>query len=270
MKTLRETKVGKSTLRLVKTSAGYSGLVIRDGKVNARIDGSDPDQLWLQLHDEVGKGNPNYFGYDGARNRFERIFPGGFSSSSYIQHERKYKVAAKQRLDAEVPLEAARQGSGLGEPILKIFQATNLLSPFEKMRVQDALRSPDADRFIRGAATFAIGDMQSGLHEMEASLKPHDAAKWTTVTYLPFLWRPESHMFLKPEVTKEFANRVGHRFAYEYTPKLEQATYSSLLDLVSTLEREVVKLKPVDRIDLQSFIWVVGEYTAEDKACAPR
>ena len=53
---------------------------------------------------------------------------------------------------------------------------------------------------------------------MERALKHHESAKWTVVTYLPFLWRPETHMFLKPEVTKDFAARVGHRFASDYEP----------------------------------------------------
>ena len=36
------------------------------------------------------------------------------------------------------------------------------------------------------------------------------------MTYLPFLWYPEEHIFLKPTTTKDFAQRVGHRFAYDY------------------------------------------------------
>jgi hypothetical protein len=54
---------------------------------------------------------------------------------------------------------------------------------------------------------------------MEHALRPHESAKWTVVT-LPFLWQPEKHMFLKPEVTKDYAARVGHRFADDYAPVL--------------------------------------------------
>jgi hypothetical protein len=103
---------------------------------------------------------------------------------------------------------------------------------------------------------------------MERALKPHDAAKWTVVTYLPFLWRLEAHMFLKPEVTKDFAERVGHRFASDYEPRLNPEVYGSLLDLVAETEAELVELEPRDRIDVQSFIWVVGSY--EEDAEPPR
>jgi hypothetical protein len=95
---------------------------------------------------------------------------------------------------------------------------------------------------------------------MQRALKPYNSAKWTVVTYLPFLWRPEEHMFLKPEATKDFAARVGHRFASEYEPRLEMSVYESLIDLASTTATELKELKPRDRIDVQSFIWVVGNY----------
>jgi hypothetical protein len=46
------------------------------------------------------------------------------------------------------------------------------------------------------------------------------APNWTVVTYLPFLLGPETHMFLKPKVTKDFAARMGHGFASDYEPHL--------------------------------------------------
>jgi hypothetical protein len=83
-------------------------------------------------------------------------------------------------------------------------------------------------------------------------LHKYDNAKWPVATYLPFLWQPDRHMFLKPTVTKDFATRVGHRFASDYD---------------STLTINVVQsLKPRDRIDIQSFIWVVGGYHDDDDA----
>jgi hypothetical protein len=122
------------------------------------------------------------------------------------------------------------------------------------------LRGRSADPFIRAAARFTLNPTSAALLDMERALKPHGAAKWTVVTYLPFLWRPETHMFLKPEVTKDFAARVGHRFASDYEPRLKLDVYHSLLDLASETEQELSELEPRDWIDVQSFIWVVGSY----------
>lgn len=153
---------------------------------------------------------------------------------------------------------------GFSDAVLAAFRDTNLLSPFEKVRVQDLLRGPSADGFISAAARFACGEGRPALAEMAYLAKPYDCAKWTVVTYLPFLWRPDLHMFLKPQVTRDFAERVGHGFAHRYEPTLDMSVYESLLDLASQTEREIANLHPQDRIDVQSFIWVVGAYTELD------
>lgn len=196
--------------------------------------------------------------------RFRKFFPDDFASPVYLREERNYKVAAKERLDASVPVDRALTDSGLGEDILAIYRNTNLLSPFEKVRMQDVLRGARADEFIRGAAQFALGNILKGAAEMFPVLAEHDVAKWTAITYLPFLWRPDQHMFLKPEITKAFSERVGHTFHNDYTAKIEIQAYESLLDLTQKTREKIEPLKPLDNIDVQSFIWVVGDYTDAD------
>jgi hypothetical protein len=259
MKTIRESKLNDLVLRLVEKDKRFIGVVIAD-KVKAQIEGDVVDDVWRRLHDEANKLNPRYIGFSGARNRFLYWFAGGFQSTNYLAAERNYKVEAKSKLDGSVPLSYAATAAGYGEAILSIFRATNLLSPFEKVRLQDVLRGPNADSFIRAAAEFTLNASQSTLLDMERALKPHESAKWTVVSYLPFLWRPEAHMFLKPEATKDFASRVGHRFASDYEAQLHIGVYRSLLDLAGQTEAELSDLKPRDRIDVQSFIWVVGDY----------
>lgn len=258
-KTIRTTSIGKRELRLVQKGSDYFGLA--DGKI--LVQGHDPDEVWKNLHKDVGKADPAYFGYAGARARFLKFFPRAFCSVGYDEAERNYKLAAKQRLDATAPLDRAVSDAGLGEPVLAAFRATNLLSPFEKTRLQDLLRGPSADTCVNAIARFAAEGTEARLREVERVLKPHDCAKWTIATYLPFLWRPEAHMFLKPTVTKDFAARVGHAFGSDYNASVAYPVYQSLLDLVSTTERELSDLTPRDRIDIQSFIWIVGAYTEE-------
>lgn len=247
---------------MFRRRGAYVGLVISNGKIKVEIDGGNADDVWRRLHDEAARANPKFFGFDGARGRFLSFFPSGFSSAEYRSAERDYKIDAKTKLGERAPLADALDGAGYGDVVLSVFRATNLLSPFEKTRLQDVLRGTGADSFVRGAAKFALGDLEIGLSEMAQALKPHDVAKWTAATYLPFLWRPTEHMFLKPEVTKDFAARVGHRFLYDYTSELNLAVYKSLLDLVCQTEAAIADLQPQDRIDVQSFVWVAGEYKA--------
>jgi hypothetical protein len=254
--TIRSAKLGKKELRLVRINGRFFGLA--DGVRCA--EGENADDVWRQLHDDAGKSDPKYFGFDGARKRFLTFFPNGFHSGGYASQERDYKLAAKAKLDETAPLENAINGTGFGEPVLAVFRATNMLSPFEKTRLQDVLRGPRADDFVRAAARFTLDASKPHLLAMEQALKPHDNAKWIVATYLPYLWRPDTHMFLKPEATKDFAARVGHRFADDYDARLNLPVYESLLDLVARTERELADMRPRDRIDIQSLIWVVGDY----------
>ncbi|HEU0216749.1 MAG TPA: hypothetical protein VFQ90_08815 [Stellaceae bacterium] len=272
MKTLKEAQVGKAFVRLVETNKGYAG-VVEVGSQRQKFEDQSKDRLWETLQREAAKANPDFVGYSGAKTRFLSIYPDGFKSDAYFDHpklgERKYKLDAKKLLEDRVPLDAARDGAGFGEAVLAVYRKTNLLEPrFEMPRVQSALQGSRADEFVRGAAAFTIGDRRDGLAAMAHALKVHDAAKWTAVTYLPFLWRPETHMFLKPAVTRKFAARVGHRFDNEYSSNLDPKVYDSLLDMVAETKAELEAFAPRDNIDIQSFIWVVGEYAEDEKNAA--
>lgn len=255
-KTIRQGSLGKKALRLVQKDGRVYGLA--DGKIC--VEGDNPDRVWQQLYDDSGKSDPKYFGYSGARSQFLKFFPNGFHSEGYAAQERDYKVAAKKKLDDTAPLEEALTGSGFGEAVLSVYRATNMLSPFEKTRLQDVFRGPNADKVVRAAAEFARDTDTNSLVQLENALKPYGSAKWTVATYLPYLWLPDRHMFLKPEVSKDYAARVGHPFASVYEAKLNLGVYESLLDLVDRTSEALSDLQPRDRIDIQSFIWVVGEY----------
>lgn len=259
--------------RLLAIQGGYMGVVIGDksGRTSA-IQGTDIEEVWRRLQAEGGKADRSYFGFDGARARFLHFFPQGFETPNFAGEERIYKLTAKQKLDTTVPLAHAATGSGFAESALKAYYATNFLAPIEKAILADALRSPAGDPFVRSAAAFALGAGEPALRDMDSIMRPFDCAKWTVVTYLPFMWRPDVHAFLKPAVTKDFAARVGHRFAQDYRPQLEFGVYESLLDLLHQTEAEVAVMHPRDRFDIQSFIWVVGAYaddTASPESPAP-
>jgi len=267
MKTIREETFGKTTVRLLRAGdGGYVGVTLSNGRASAPLYGDDADELWGRLRRGVGPASPAYFGHDGARARFLKMFPGGFASPGYFDQERKYKLAAKKRLEDALPFEAAPSATTAdAKAVMGAFTATNMLSQFELMRMKDILTSDRGPDFVRGAAAFAGGAVRSGIAAMEAAAsRVVPRLSWTMATYLPFLWDPARHMYLKPEVTRDFAERVGHAFAFVYDPKPSAEVYEALLDLVHEVEAEIADLEPADRIDVQSYIWVVGRYEDAD------
>ncbi len=71
----------------------------------------------------------------------------------FLFWERDYELDAKRMLEHKAPLSKAMNGNGLGEAVLAVFRATNLLSWHENARVADMLRSSGADTFVRAAAS---------------------------------------------------------------------------------------------------------------------
>ena len=82
------------------------------------------------------------------------------------------------------------------------------------------------------------------------------------MTYLPFRRRPDTHMFLKPEVTKDFAVRVGHPLAAVYDAHLVPALYRALLDLANRAVEAMSDFgsRPARSHRHPELHWTVGEY----------
>ncbi|WP_298814701.1 hypothetical protein [uncultured Sphingomonas sp.] len=265
-------KHGKATLRIGQAkNGGWSGLVIIAGRqAGDVIHDDDRDRLRTRLMNLAGTVHPNYFGIDGALTRFLRYMPGGFAGERYRSRdgERRYKVDAHRTLTDLLPLAAAADatdadGVRLAAAFKKDQLWTHMPSLQESTRLKEVL-AQNGGAFLRAAAAFANDDFAKGISGMHAAIKAHGLLSWPIATYLPFLWDPARHMFLKPTVTRDFAERIGHRFAVDYDAAIRPDVYESLLHLADHTAKAIAALEPADRIDVQSFIWVVGEYREQD------
>jgi hypothetical protein len=262
-KTIRTGNLGKHELRLVQSGNQVIGMVDRKPSVSGEV----PGVVWQTLLDTLGQADPRYVGLDGARRRFEGVFPDGFASDGFDAQHRDDKLKAKSLLEAEAPLDRALHETGLAEAVAKAFAATNLLAAMEKPKVRALLRGPDADRFIHAAARFAHEGDTISLAKLAEVLKPHSCARWTVATYLPFLWAPDRHMVLKADAASAVAAQIGHPFALVYAAPLKFDVYAALMDMVAQLRTGLADMDPRDGIDIQGFIAVAG--TARVAEAAP-
>ncbi|MFC1796931.1 hypothetical protein ACFL1V_07530 [Pseudomonadota bacterium] len=144
----------------------------------------------------------------------------------------------------------------------------NLLSPYEKMALSDALKNEQAAQAYF-SALFDVCDQEKVDKETYQALimavenLPAEEGKarvstWPVLTQFPYIARPDCHMLLKPEVTKACADRMV--FDLQYTSTLNWGTYSQLLQLANRLFDELKPMGAKDYIDVQSYIWVIGAY----------
>jgi len=211
-----------------------------------------------------------------CRRKFLRFFPGGFYDETYLDWERNYKWQAHERwMEMLGPAEHEalldrRRYSDVAARAVAIESRTNLLFSFEKMALRDAVKPAE------GARAFAVGlfEMLYGVGTMESRFErwrdvvaelPRRQTRvltWPVLTVFPFLALPETHFFVKPNVTRLAAREYGYDFAYQSRPSW--ATYASALGFAEMVRRDLRDLRPRDMIDLQSFIWVQGSDEYEE------
>jgi len=212
-----------------------------------------------------------------CRRKFLRFFPGGFYDETYLDWERDYKAKAHERWSETLDRDAFRsllKGQKFAEiaaRAVSIESRTNLLFSFEKMALRDAVKPPRGARALaEGLYAFLHGRHRDARRKFEAwcdvvgqlPRRQTRVLTWPIVTVFGFIARPDTHIFLKPNVTRVAAREYGVDFAYSSRPNWD--TYASLLAFAEIVGRDQRDLRPRDMIDLQSFIWVQGSDEYEE------
>ena len=205
-----------------------------------------------------------------CRRKFLRFFPEGFRDPKYVEWERGYKWEAHERWREALgraafeSLLAAGELDEVAAAAVRIESRTNLLFSLEKMALRDAVKTPEGARAF-GEGLFdllhgggALADrFERWCRVVEALPRRQTRVlTWPLVTVFGFIAQPETHVFLKPTVTRTAAREYGYDFHYRSRPSWE--TYAGLLEFAATVRRDLADLEPRDMIDIQSFLWVQG------------
>jgi hypothetical protein len=205
-----------------------------------------------------------------CRAKFLRFFPGGFRDETYLDWERGYKEQAHERWQEQLGRAEFRALLSAGEfreiaaRAVKIESRTNLIFSFEKMALRDAVKP------LTGARAFANGlyDLLHGAGAPEKKFgrwcdtvgalprRQTRVLTWPLVTVFGFIAQPQTHIFLKPTVTRIAAREYG--FDFHYVSRPSWPTYANLLEFPRVVRRDIADMRPRDMIDIQSFLWVQG------------
>jgi hypothetical protein len=211
-----------------------------------------------------------------CRRKFLRFFRKGFYDQTYIDWERGYKWRAHQQWEellnrkTYMSILRKKQFEKIAARAVRIESRTNLLFSFEKMALRDAVKSRAGTRqFAEGLYEFLHGsgnDKTRFEHWCDVirdlPRKQTRVLTWPVVTVFGFIAQSERHIFLKPNVTKIAAREYGFDFEYDSQPNWN--TYASLLKFSEVIARDLRDLRPRDKIDIQSFIWVQGSDEYEE------
>jgi hypothetical protein len=213
-----------------------------------------------------------------CRRKFLRFFPGGFHDQKYIDWERGYKWESHERWEEALGqpefrrLLRASEFKEIAARAVRVEQRSrySMIFSFEKMALRDAVKSEEGARlFAEGLYAFlhGPGSLERKFErwcETVASLprKQTRVLTWPLVTVFGFIAQPETHIFLKPNVSRTAAREYGFDFHYKSRPSWE--TYANFLEFAETVKRDTRDLRPKDMIDMQSFMWVQGSDEYEE------
>lgn len=237
----------------------FEGSLVFKDKIVCKHNCSTVEKLIELLEDEAAQLDTSFFGYKGAIDKFHEFFKEGFTDPRYLAKERDYKLMAKSKLENGASLEAALMSEADPNSAISAIKATALIHRYEAPALISLLEN-DGKRFLHALSKFTVDTNKDTFNTVAVFLKKHDCAKWPCLTYFPFLWMPQKHMFLKPEVLKEFAERVGDDYQYKYNSNLQYSIYVSLLTMTDDTNKHIHDLQPKDNIDTQGFIWTAIMY----------
>jgi hypothetical protein len=200
------------------------------------------------------------------------LFPGGFRDETYISWEREYKVETHERWEQVLShgefsrLLRERKFAEVAARAVRVEQRSrhSMIFSFEKMALRDAVKSEEGARaFAEGLYQFLYGRVKLERRferwvkvVSDLPRKQTRVLTWPLVTVFGFIAQPDTHIFLKPTVTRAAAREYDFEFRYHSRPSWE--TYKSLLEFAEVVQRDQRDLRPRDMIDIQSFLWVQG------------
>jgi len=203
-----------------------------------------------------------------AIERFQTIYPDGFSAPRFLKDQRDASVRAHQfciQLLGQVELEeliAEDRYQDVCDRARHVESMTTLLTKSEKTAFYEVLDNPVNQKFF----SLALANLLYGSDSEEDRFKSFvrildllEIGRWPYATLFGFIRFPQERAFIKPTVIQNVARSLCWRINYKSEPNWR--TYAAVLRLYNYLRTSLVEegLMPRDLLDVQSFIWSVGQ-----------
>ncbi|MDP3638607.1 MAG: DUF3553 domain-containing protein [Azonexus sp.] len=203
-----------------------------------------------------------------AIERFMENYPDGFSDPSFIKATREanlrgHKFCA-QLLSQEELSRLVEEGcfEAVCDRARHVELTANLLTKGERKTLHEALESPACQKLF----SVALADLLYGAETEEARFKHFlrtlgilQLNKWPFATLFSFIRHPQQYAYIKPSAIQNAAKALCWRINYKPEPNWK--TYDAVLRLYSYVRTNLFEegMMPRDLIDVQSFIWSVGQ-----------
>jgi hypothetical protein len=213
-------------------------------------------------------GSADYVSPVVAVERFLAIHPEGFSAPRFVKEERETSVRAHQffvQLLGETEISeliAERRYQDVCDRVRHIESVTTLLTKGEKAAFYSALDTPVNQKTFSVALAALLYGTDSDEDRFKGFVRALDLlgiSRWPYATLFGFLRFPQEKAYIKPTVIQTVAKAFCWRINYKAEPNWRG--YAAVFRLYNHLRTSLVEegLMPRDMIDVQSFIWSIGQ-----------
>ena len=203
-----------------------------------------------------------------AIERFMGNYPDGFEDPNFIKATRLASMSGHkfcaQLLSQEELSRLIEEGcfGAVCDRVRHVESTTNLLTKSERKVLHEALELPACQKLF----SLALADLLYGAETEEARFKHFlrtlgilQLKKWPFATLFSFIRHPLQSAFIKPTAIQNAAKALCWRIHYKPEPNWK--TYDAVLRLYSYVRTNLLEegMMPRDLIDVQSFIWTIGQ-----------
>lgn len=174
-----------------------------------------------------------------AERRFLARYPGGFGHPEMQAIGKKHRIA-KLVESAQTGFKTAAfsDHQSVIESAVRLVGQSSMVSVFEKPAYRDYLRGLDAEgrrRFAQALKAQLHGDAAWGFAAMAELLGEAKLAKWPLLTVIPFYFRPDAEVFVKPTTAKGVI-AVFELEGLAYSPKPSYAFYQTYRERIMAMK----------------------------------
>lgn len=203
-----------------------------------------------------------------AIDRFMETYPDGFEDAGFMSAARDATLRGNKfcaqllSQDELVRLIAEGGFEDICDRARHVESSTNLLTKTERKVLHEGLELPENQKLFAAA----LLDFLYGAESEEARFKHFlrtlgilNLRKWQYATLFSFIRNPQQSAFIKPTAIQNSARALCWRISYKLEANWK--TYDAVMRLYSYVRTNLIEegMMPRDLIDVQHFIWTVGQ-----------
>lgn len=192
-----------------------------------------------------------------AEAEFLRQYPEGFASADLAKIGKRHRIEQMTTLAREslTKKSFAHQAVVL-DAIVRLVTRSSMVSLFEKPKFRDAINGLDKDDRAYLADGFRLllhGNEEKGFNRILDVLSEIRLAKWSLITIVPFYYRPQVDVFVKPTTTKNII-RFLELEGLDYRPRPSWDFYARYREAINACKAQVNPSLAVNNAAFTGFL----------------